>query len=349
MRDRWIKIVNRVLKDNFEHVSLDVAMNVADCLIEEGAILVDTNMVDCVTNRKPIQTALGMPLDELSDLIRAKQDERIITPPCKIGDRVYFYKAELDEICPAKAIKICNNFYTPSMPLWITIEYDSKLIGKQTCEMASDVFKLLCHHTKEEAEKALKGGAEMKSVLIGIQPEGCELISNGKKTIEVRKTKPKIETPFKCYIYCTQGEMLLKTINNSLFIDKSYNDRENLYGVCEKANGKVIGEFVCDDIFPIRVFENGSIQEYVCHSMERSCVPYDDISNYIGKDKTGYGWHISDVVIYDEPKELSEFKMVGCKGCRDKDTYHCKFHCIGERRIKRPPQSWCYVEKGSVE
>ena len=84
----------------------------------------------------------------------------VIVPPCKVGNKVYFYKAEIDEICPAKVIKICNNFYTPSMPLWITIEYESKLIGRQEIEMTSDVFELLCFPTKEEAEQALKGGVE---------------------------------------------------------------------------------------------------------------------------------------------------------------------------------------------
>ena len=44
----------------------------------------------------------------------------------------------------------------------------------------------------------------MKSVLISIQPKWCELIANGKKTIEVRKSRPKIETPFKVYIYQTK-------------------------------------------------------------------------------------------------------------------------------------------------
>ena len=43
-------------------------------------------------------------------------------------------------------------------------------------------------------------------------------------------------------------------------------------------NGKVIGEFVCDSIFPIRVFENGTIQDYMFHNIDKSCVPYDDIS-----------------------------------------------------------------------
>lgn len=34
-----------------------------------------------------------------------------------------------------------------------------------------------------------------KAVLLSIQPKWCGLIASGKKTIEVRKTRPKIETP----------------------------------------------------------------------------------------------------------------------------------------------------------
>jgi len=39
-----------------------------------------------------------------------------------------------------------------------------------------------------------------------------------------------------------------------------------------------------------------------------------------GKGKPLFGWHISDLKIYDKPKELSEFGL------------------------NRAPQSWCYVE-----
>ena len=69
---------------------------------------------------------------------------------------MYFYKAELNEICPATVVGIYNRLHTPSMPIWIDISYESKTIGRQDCEMASEVFKLLCHPTKEEAENALK-------------------------------------------------------------------------------------------------------------------------------------------------------------------------------------------------
>lgn len=98
----------------------------------------------------PFHTEIAM----LADYLLANG---VIVPPCKVGDNIYFNKAETDETCLAKVIKICNNFYTPSIPLWITIEYESKLIGRQEVEMGSDVFELLCFPTKEEAEKALEG------------------------------------------------------------------------------------------------------------------------------------------------------------------------------------------------
>ena len=84
----------------------------------------------------------------------------VIVPPCKVGDKVYYHKAELNETCPTKVIEIHNNYYTPSMPLWITIEYESKLVGRQVEKMASEVFVMLCKPTAEEAEKALKERSE---------------------------------------------------------------------------------------------------------------------------------------------------------------------------------------------
>lgn len=204
----------------------------------------------------------------------------------------------------------------------------------------------------------------MKSVLISIHPKWCELIADGKKTVEVRKTRPKIETPFKCYIYCTNTKPYL--VWGDVFRGNWETEFTHLSGYNRKAaeeiwdvfNGKVIGEFVCDSIFPIIVFENGAIQDYMFHNIDKSCVPYDDIANYIGKDQTGYGWHISDLLIYDQPRELSEFRIF-CKSYDDGDKCDdCKYFidgrgyeydesdcgCNGIKPLERPPQSWCYVD-----
>ena len=163
----------------------------------------------------------------------------------------------------------------------------------------------------------------MKSVLLSIKPKYCELIAAGKKTIEVRKTRPKIETPFKCFIYECLGKRL-------------YNDYFDYEGC-----GKVIGEFVCDGI--ILMADSGvyfaSITDY---DVTSCCLNYRELHKY-GNGKNLYGWHISDLVIYDKPKEVSEFY-------KHDNTYDNVFGWVFEDRpkkvpIKRPPQSWCYVEE----
>ena len=175
-----------------------------------------------------------------------------------------------------------------------------------------------------------------KAFRLSVRPKWCEKICNGEKTIEVRKTRPKLDTPFKCYIYCT-----LPKYPHEDFIATNY-PMPQFYG-----GGKVVGEFTCDRIFPINVFDNGGIQNWFFEHMERSCLTYEELADYIGNGKTGYGWHISDLRIYDTPKELSEFKTL----CRvDADCCACpyynytKMECDG-RVIGRPPQSWCYVEE----
>ena len=144
---------------------------------------------------------------------------------------------------------------------------------------------------------------ENKAVLISIKPEWCAKIASGGKTLELRKTVPKafiknaffesIE-PFKCYIYCTFSGPVL-------WLDG------------KPINSRVIGEFVCDYI--------------LCHCdtayadvAERdSLVPREDIRKY-GNGKEVFGWHIRNLMIYDEPRRLQEFGL------------------------ERPPQSWCYVD-----
>ena len=136
-----------------------------------------------------------------------------------------------------------------------------------------------------------------KAVLISIQPKWCELIASGKKTIEVRKTKPKLETPFKCYIYCTQG--------------KGHNDILWCSGVIgkmsDKSNGKVIGEFTCDVIYQ---YSNANIEGINISEEDMkatSCLTCQELIDYefssSPKDfcmyRVGlYGLHISDLVIY---------------------------------------------------
>ena len=222
-----------------------------------------------------------------------------------------------------------------------------------------------------------------KAVLISIQPKWDELIASGKKTIEVRKTRPKIETPFKCYIYATKPKKWFRFSSWGYASDESLWLSNGKVKMCdgfefwagdkeyEPLCGKVIGEFVCDRVYDLSFLPNeyygkpsGTFEQFIC---ENSCLSFEDIKTY-GNGKNIYGWHISDLVIYDKPRELSEFYVEGdcdcmnCKKCAWFDNgngYNVEDDCslaykgIGLHKsfkpIIRPPQSWCYVESEDTE
>ena len=197
------------------------------------------------------------------------------------------------------------------------------------------------------------------SVLISIKPYWVFLIIaktmgwniiNKEKTVEVRKTYPKDNEWNKIgKIYCTKDK---KSFN---CIPKEYQP------FMKRFLGKVIGEFVCDRIDTIRKrgiddnfdycylsldkWGNDDIEPEIT-AVKNSCVLRDDLNDYGENSRMLYGWHISNLLIYDKPKELSEFKKINREcwyadlGLAKRDCLECKNE---ECYVSRPPQSWCYV------
>lgn len=241
----------------------------------------------------------------------------------------------------------------------------------------------------------------MKSVLISIQPYWVFLIIARlmgwnipqEKTVEIRKDFPKDTAWDKhVYIYCSKNR-------------KSFNRIPAQYQPSmEKFLGKVIGVFFCDKIdeyncefwgkddymSPFHAMEQIRILDYVdeddfdwkeydyvtgnevenpddCKLCKESCLKYSEIRDYVGiGDKIFYGWHISDLKIYDTPRELGEFSCFGfkrmgysncicaneaCKYREKQNSYYDPPICTygnGKQmncQLTRPPQSWCYVEE----
>lgn len=190
----------------------------------------------------------------------------------------------------------------------------------------------------------------MKSVLISTRPNWCEKIcrkigeENGipvyLKPVEVRKSAPK-GVPFNAYLYCTNGRFDITDID----VATSESVR-----VVSEGRGKVIGEFVCDKVDKIVLTARGyTINNDIAYTNKvarESCLYFDDLQKYLGEN-VGYAWHISELKIYDKPKELSEFKKV-CP-MKNSDCAKCEFYsdysgsCTNW--VTRPPQSWCYVEE----
>lgn len=205
----------------------------------------------------------------------------------------------------------------------------------------------------------------MKAVLISIRPKWVEKIIRGEKTLEVRKTRPKLETPFKCYIYCTEAKKRLVTILK----DGDENYGEIYHGkpvfikvedgsVCDmwEKRQKIVGEFICDRID--RVLWGGEYGTgYDCSDddVAAACLTREELDAY-GKGKPLYGWNITELKIYSNPKELSEFcfppELYCEKGLCGRCPYdqspneygEYSFDCEWKKPITRPPQSWCYVE-----
>ena len=131
---------------------------------------------------------------------------------------------------------------------------------------------------------------------------------------------------------------------------------------------RVIGEFVCDRIdryyYTELIGANSYDEGYVCGE-GYTCLNAEELWEY-GKGADLFGWHISDLKIYDKPKALSEFYPIKPKRVEKwvnkDDCAFCKYHRWGKNftetclldkpepiceytpPLERPPQSWCKVE-----
>lgn len=221
----------------------------------------------------------------------------------------------------------------------------------------------------------------MKEILMSIRPQWCEKIFNGSKTIEVRKSRPSIPTPFKVYVYCTK-ERMTRVPSMYAYLHKNEPGACAEYGTIETwgkigdvivnphlaskhvsfgMHGKVIGSFVCDKVEKIMVKADCVITmgEYwkLLKIAKEACLSKQELKDYIGVGGNGYGWHITSPKLFDKPKELGEFSKYGYKylgGCcvnnNCKNYVYNGYYQPPECKIdgcflKRPPQSWCYVEE----
>lgn len=206
----------------------------------------------------------------------------------------------------------------------------------------------------------------MKAVLMSIRPQWCEKIFNGSKSIEVRKSRPSIPTPFKVYVYETKG----KTKYWSQPMPMPYTE----------GRGKVIGSFVCDRIdefdseysewayacaptgIPCAMPMSEGTAIEICK--EKACLTHEDIVGYFGDEEwRAYFWNITEPKLFDKPRELSEFYRSLPENVLENGEYDCRkawdVLCIdapeggdycaecpfgGRVPLTRPPMSWCYIE-----
>ena len=213
----------------------------------------------------------------------------------------------------------------------------------------------------------------MKAIMISIQPQCVSKILNKEKLVEIRKTKPKCELPCKVYIYCTKPKKWWAFSNWGATSDelvwkikdkvKMCNGLEVWDDDCEKLNGKVVAEFTLNKVDTLERDLNDWLPKNrydVSNELLKNInLNQEQLWNY-GQDKILYAWYIDNLKIYDKPKELSEFSGFipnnkcekhengfACDKCdaydKEHDTCLALYYC--RKPIKRPPQSYCYVEE----
>ena len=147
----------------------------------------------------------------------------------------------------------------------------------------------------------------MRSIMVSIKPQWCELIFAGKKTREVRKTLPNIGEPFRAYIYATKS--------NPPWIRFCADGAIQL-------SGAVVGEFVCDGFDRFFYMEMSTFAREV---RRKAMLTVKDLRKYAGDYEMLYAWQISELKEYNEPLDVGDF-----------------LNNNGDI-MKRPPQSWQYV------
>ena len=199
----------------------------------------------------------------------------------------------------------------------------------------------------------------MKSILMPVRPKWVAKILNGEKTVEIRKTAPKEwvdylnckandkPEPMIVDIYCTKDKQGLWLSNGKYDILN-----ENKY-VKSSINGKVVARFTLNKVEEISwqmgVYELE--QQWFSDFLDKCCLSFWELKNYLNR-KNGYAWHISNLEIFGDPKELSEFYTLKCnqkkEPCNIKDVFgaeECHRLCKLCKSLTKAPQSWCYVEE----
>lgn len=147
----------------------------------------------------------------------------------------------------------------------------------------------------------------MKSILISIKPKYVAEILKHRKTIEVRKTKPKCDLPINVYIYCTKGDHI------------GYLSNRYVGKVVAKFTLRKVEQFI--DGIACATYPNN--REYLDETIKKACLTYEQLCDY-APNESFYAWEISELKVYDKPKDLIYFGLL------------------------RAPQSWCKVSEMAI-
>lgn len=164
----------------------------------------------------------------------------------------------------------------------------------------------------------------MQSILVNVKPLEANSICEKKNNFIERKSQPKLEPPFTCYLYCGKAKTKKDIVSFCYYTKDDFILFDNII------NGRVFGKFTCDYI-----------------QKEKDCQR---------NDKSVYFWHISNLIIYRQSIELNGFLFAKWNEKRPCDYGYCEFEnkCLKKgiyydncpkAKLNKAPVSWCYVNK----
>lgn len=203
-----------------------------------------------------------------------------------------------------------------------------------------------------------------KAIMLSLTPKMCLEIATRNRKVFISKIKTKLTPPFKVYIYCQRGDKQFLQSKDNMFYYLESKDfiGGHGYGLYQRLNGLVIGEFICDKLIESR-------EEYGDELYHSYQLTYDDTQNY-GKGLQLYGWNISFLKLYETPKKIEEFLVednvavqsckhrfvVGQSSSKTADTGWIKGGYVCSRYdedvwctkcktkpLSKPPKNWQYV------
>ena len=211
----------------------------------------------------------------------------------------------------------------------------------------------------------------MRAILISDHAKWCSLMMNGEKTIEIRKNKALANVTQKLieengyaefYVYCSKDSknLLHKNCADIYWVeDKDFQAKNKKLGLQTQSilNGKVVFKFRCYNVEEILIKPNGNYYTNTLSNnklLAQSCLSQKEIFEYTnahiskigGYWFSGYAIHISDLEIFDRPRELGEFKVNKKYWC-DKCPYQygtCLPKCEELKPLTKAPKSYQFIE-----
>ncbi len=191
----------------------------------------------------------------------------------------------------------------------------------------------------------------MKAILMSVHAKWCALMMNGKKKVEVRKGTALYKAIQKLideygyadiYVYCTKKEELFYDLvcGKRFYFNLPNRNKNKVYRL---SNGMVVFKFRCYKVEELFIKYGVGWQTKTIKGKEQieklTQLSVFQLFEYCGR-KTSTAIHISDLEVFDKPKELSEFEHYNLTEKSYRRFPHCDFN------LTKAPQSWQWIEVG---